>query len=111
MLYNPPRELSISIDNAPTNEAEKGLLRTSQVETGLIREGPWAAIVPLTGEVATPVAGCIGFYCTVDTTANPCRSSYVTCDTWVQSSRRHSVRSNERRCLAAAYRTLVLLHI
>lgn len=62
MLYNSPREFLISTDNAPTNEAEKGLLRTSQVETGLIRELPWAAIVPLTGEqAATPVAGCMGF--------------------------------------------------
>jgi hypothetical protein len=47
-------------DNAPTNEAEKGLLRTSRVGMGLIREGPWAAILSSTGEKpATPVAGCI----------------------------------------------------
>jgi hypothetical protein len=47
MLYNSPHELNISgsmeliprTDNAAPDEAEKGLLRTWRVETGLIREG------------------------------------------------------------------------
>jgi hypothetical protein len=62
MLYNSPRDFFLSTDNAAPDWAEKGLLRTSRVETGLIREGPWAAGVPVSGEEgATPVAGCIGF--------------------------------------------------
>lgn len=54
MLYNSPRELLPRTDNAAPDEAQKGLLRTSPVETGLIREGSWPAVQALSVRMELP---------------------------------------------------------